>query len=339
LKILGRIVLFSVSSLVFVAVLEVAASVYLRVVAEQPRIHEDDPLLGWKLRPRLLVRHVVENDLDFVIATNSQGLRSPELPVANDGTHYRILVLGDSMSYGHGVDVEDRFDQYLRVLRLDDKPVEVVNASVSGYGPDQELLYLSDRGLRYQPDLVLQMSHQNDLADITRERSSGRRKPRYVLTNGELELTGSPVPRSAWLRSHSYVFGYLMTRFATWRDTSPAFEPGEAKRLFVALRSAIFELARKSGASYANVLFSDRNHIQRGDLAWKVGILEAAPADVFPILDLDAAFRREPDLRALFFQYDPHWNARGHRLAGELLARELPRLVGARSLSPLPGRR
>ena len=36
-----------------------------------------------------------------------------------------------------------------------DRPVEVINAGVSGFGTDQELLWLREEGVKYAPDLVL----------------------------------------------------------------------------------------------------------------------------------------------------------------------------------------
>src|SRR4030095_7046576 len=68
---------------------------------------------------------------------NSAGLRGEE--VRPDGTFdKRILVLGDSLVFGHGVGDADSFPARLEtVLREQTQRVEVLNGGVPGYGTDQ----------------------------------------------------------------------------------------------------------------------------------------------------------------------------------------------------------
>ena len=64
----------------------------------------------------------------------------------------RVLVLGDSFTWGFGVEQEQIFTEVIENSRKD---VEVINAGVSGYSPDQELIWLREQGMHFQPDLVL----------------------------------------------------------------------------------------------------------------------------------------------------------------------------------------
>ncbi len=109
---------------------------------------EPDPELIWRLKPQP----------DGPLATNELGLR--DLPY-DAGAEHTVLLLGDSMSWGNGIDDVRRVYPQLLEARLDARygPAswEVVNASVPGYSTFQELAWLRLRGPGLGPDaLVLQ---------------------------------------------------------------------------------------------------------------------------------------------------------------------------------------
>jgi hypothetical protein len=64
---------------------------------------------------------------------------------------------------------------------------------VGGFGVDQELLFLQSEGFRYEPDLMLAyVAHYGAHRHMHTERW-GKEKPRFVLVDGELVLTNSPL--------------------------------------------------------------------------------------------------------------------------------------------------
>lgn len=120
-----------------------------------------DPETGWSLQPGATGRWFnppYEYDVDVVI--NSQGLRDVERVGYDkpDGV-FRILLLGDSYVEGLRVPLEQTFGKVLEAALNASAPAglryEVVNAGVSGWGTDQQLLWLRSEGAKYQPDLVL----------------------------------------------------------------------------------------------------------------------------------------------------------------------------------------
>ena len=91
---------------------------------------------------------------------------------------------------------------------------------VGGFGVDQELLYLRQEGFRYEPDLVLAyVAHYGDHRHMHTERW-GKKKPRFVLIDGELVLKNSPVLDSSlplqkldcWFVRHSKVYKLFRNR-------------------------------------------------------------------------------------------------------------------------------
>jgi GDSL-like lipase/acylhydrolase family protein len=100
---------------------------------------------------------------------NSLELRDPrEYELKKRPNTFRILVLGDSVTFGHGSVYEHTYP-YLTERRLKawrpDIDWQVWNASVPGYNTSQELAQLLEVGDRYQPDLVIVGFFDNDLSD------------------------------------------------------------------------------------------------------------------------------------------------------------------------------
>jgi hypothetical protein len=101
---------------------------------------------------------------------SSQGLRDREFG-AKDPDEFRILLIGDSFTYGKCLEYIDTIGAVLESL-LNEKPltkrVTVMNGGVGGYGPWQEAIFLRERGLPLEPDIVVfQFLPVNDLADTS----------------------------------------------------------------------------------------------------------------------------------------------------------------------------
>lgn len=102
---------------------------------------------------------------------NRDGFRGEELRPA-DG-HPRVMVYGDSFIQAIYTRTESTLCADLeRDLGAGlSAPVEVINAGVAGYGPDQVLLKMEDELPRYRPDLaVVAIYAGNDFGDLERDK-------------------------------------------------------------------------------------------------------------------------------------------------------------------------
>ncbi len=152
----GKILFLCTSCLVFFAVLEIA----LRV--------RGYGTVGVK-KGNVVHHRVGEFEHDAIL--NSLDLRDSEIP-PKEPAEIRILMLGDSFTYGLGVNEEETFvrrtERLLRDrLRGEGRPgsIRVVNGGVGG-GPFKEAEWLRDVGLALKPDLVvLGFFIGNDLYD------------------------------------------------------------------------------------------------------------------------------------------------------------------------------
>ena len=108
---------------------------------------------------------------------NSLGFRdNREYALAKAPGTFRILVLGDSVTFGHGAVYETTYpyllEQQLRGWRPDVK-WEVWNLGVPGYNTAQELAYLKLVEQRYAPDLVVVGFFPNDFSGYEPNLSPG----------------------------------------------------------------------------------------------------------------------------------------------------------------------
>jgi len=99
------------------------------------------------------------------VRTNNLGLRAVrDYDLRKQPNTFRILVLGDSVTFGHGA-VHD-YPSLLESLLKQWRPGtdwQVWNLGVPGYNTSQELAQLVELGPAYQPDLVIVGFYINDI--------------------------------------------------------------------------------------------------------------------------------------------------------------------------------
>ncbi len=155
---------------------------------------QHDPLLGWSHRPGTQLR-VGFPEAAVAVAINSRGLRDPERADTPAGGVSRILALGDSFPFGWAIADEQGVARVLESrLRRSNPACEVVNAGVSGYATDQELLLYRRVGRELRARLVLLFFYSNDVVYNARDNYWRGAKPFFTAEGEELVLRNVPVP-------------------------------------------------------------------------------------------------------------------------------------------------
>ena len=138
---------------------------------------------------------------------NSWGFRDIEREEAKrDGT-FRILVLGDSFTFGSGVKFKEQLypallETKLNSANLQNGHFEVINTGVKGLSTEQELFYLRETGLALNPDLIILGHVLNDAE--TQELKHG-------MVNEARSATILPIRYHRFLSSYSFTY-YLVRR-------------------------------------------------------------------------------------------------------------------------------
>jgi hypothetical protein len=98
---------------------------------------------------------------------NSKGLRDYEYDYEKPDSVFRIVVTGDSFTYGTGVHSLDdiflkRLERMLNAKAGSGLIYEVINGSQPGYNTPEEYEWLKKEGIRYSPDLIIVVYFFND---------------------------------------------------------------------------------------------------------------------------------------------------------------------------------
>jgi lysophospholipase L1-like esterase len=318
---------------------------------ERKAYAQPHPTRGWENRHGARV-HFGKPEFSTTVEHNSVGFRGPEVSLAKTPGSFRILALGDSFTYGVGVENDATFCAVLEELDL---RLEVINAGVNNYGTSQELLLLKERGLAYRPDLVLTHFFWNDVAD-----SATREFPTFSMQGGALRYptfrTDADPPLVRWPRQRtrllrrSYAYRFLSDRkdLLDWRirialgipvDDPTLLEPEEVEPAWVLVRALLLEmdrLSREAGARFGIVVIPDQTQVEPAAGLRVLGLREADLAvqerlvsfgresgipviDLLPALEKAAAAGSEP----LYYRKDRHLTVAGHRAVAEILHREL----------------
>lgn len=158
------------------AFLRLADPLGLKYERESATYRTQALLFAWEQRPPAeldldgrLYQHKPNLDLSigsFRLRTNSRGCRGPEVAVPKPADVFRIVLLGDSVAFGWGVDDEVTFARRLETewnAQTRGKRLEVVNTGHPMYDTNQEEATLREVGLALQPDLVLLVYVVNDI--------------------------------------------------------------------------------------------------------------------------------------------------------------------------------
>lgn len=196
LAILLRIFVPVVTVLLCLAVIEVIAHVIINrgtmhlgiemwKYAKHGKDRSANPEIGHRNRANVDLQLMGVN-----VRTESHGLRDAvERPFEKPAGTYRILVLGDSITFGWGATYEKTFCHQLEVLLratplLAGRKIEVLNTGVGNSNTAMEIEYFKTEGIKFQPDLVLLAWFIND-AEPT------------------------PVPTTGWLANNSFSYVWL----------------------------------------------------------------------------------------------------------------------------------
>lgn len=178
-KIIKDILLIcSITAALFVVSEALLRLMFPRKVHEQSSVAPKDPAFEFDKECLILLKPNIQKT--FISAkgamdnvtwrTNSHSFRGEELDKSAD---LRIIVYGDSNVQARFSELRYTFSYKLEKYLEDalDENIEVVNAGVVGFGPDQSLIRFSKEVDTYKPDIViLHIFADNDFGDIIRNR-------------------------------------------------------------------------------------------------------------------------------------------------------------------------
>jgi hypothetical protein len=273
--------------------------------------------------------------LSYRVTINSLGFRGGDFSKAKPEGEVRVLLVGDSFTFGDFVDDDETLPaQVQRALSASCSAVRVINAGLSSATIIEESK-LAERALAVSPDLVLLVFFENDVTDLLAVPSvwdqlaiNRRAKSRFPLS------IAYPLARntSLWNLGLRVLQMRRMARAAEKARPMTRATPAGLDTLRARLRTTYLDnLSRLrdtlAARSVPLSLVVYPSHISlRSDRAEQVEwISTAAQSMGLRVINLliPLATSGLPDTTLYLLPTDEHPSPRGHSLAGAYVAREL----------------
>ncbi|MFB6089242.1 MAG: SGNH/GDSL hydrolase family protein, partial [Candidatus Aenigmatarchaeota archaeon] len=124
----------------------------------------------------------------YIVNTNSHGFRDKEYDINGDNETFRIVISGDSMTFGQGVNTSETYSSVLERKLNKNKNInfDVLNLGVPGYNIDEKAEFLIHKGLKFEPDIIILQYNKYDVINKTKLRSLIKEEKRNILDEEDL---------------------------------------------------------------------------------------------------------------------------------------------------------
>jgi lysophospholipase L1-like esterase len=248
----------------------------------------------------------------FYVRINSKGLRDSPMNLEKPSNTTRVLVIGDSYTFGTGVNRTDIFTEVTEKKLGEKFPrrnIQVINGGIVNAGMKDYYLFLKHRGLNYNPDIVVIGFIGNDQVSASKRDQLLNKTRRSLDLNRSEEINSSQVA----LIKESY-----QESLASYNEKTPIHN---SSFRFI---DNIQNLADSKSITAVYYGLDDISPEQRSYLENRS---ERYGKD---ILYAPSQFR-ESDEELRISKWDRHPNPKGHRIIAERLSERLETIIAGDS--------
>jgi len=273
--------------------------------------HRFDSEIGW----------VPNNGMSFItngktVSFNSLGFRGEEV----DSSKQHIILVGDSVTFGYGVNDNETIDYYLNNKF---ENLQTINLGVTGYGLDQSYIRLKKSIDNLNPKYIIVIIYTgNDFEDTISDTTFSRKsKPLFILEDGELELINSDVKENSCINlfSKSWTLNKFLPNFLLdiiCNTKTLDIEDGQ-----LVISSLIDEINSLAIQHNSTILFVLSPKIDKdGNLAGRHNLFrEILESKGYNYLDYYSELNgRNYDIQSLYLDYQ-HYTPEGNKLFSEII--------------------
>jgi hypothetical protein len=308
-------------------------------------IHQPSPVLAWELIPSAFgVGSVGEK-----IRINAAGYRDDAAhPKDKPDQRMRIICVGDSFTFGMGVDLQDTFAKKLEAkLNRAGKRCEVLNFGVIAYQMWNHVEVIKRKALSYHPDLIVLALFFDDLAVSLPPRDANGRCQGYdldqsihyqpttsvALNNFIKNISAYYENKYRYKRGHDFLKS-IEGRKKLWGPSHPEsihyqILAGTAERHvyqeFSQALATIGNLTKDHHIEIVVVLIPDAVQVNDPHRQAVNAVVRGECVNLgLPFLDITPIFEKQNDLMSLYlFPLDGHTSAKGHQLIAEALSQHI----------------
>lgn len=199
--------------IIFFCVFEIGFAIFNPQKLAFPRMYQHDEELGYKLQSNKVFRHK-DYKIDVQYYLDWHGNRAHSINNKIDSLKKSILIIGDSMGFGQGVEYEYTFAGLLRDT-LDQ--YQIINTSVPGWGPIQYKITLA-KYLNMGIDIkfvIMAFYPYNDIIDAKRDYRKIKISNGYIVTRN---TSSNAINRfNTFIVKHSHFLTWLYRKKESYR--------------------------------------------------------------------------------------------------------------------------
>ena len=266
---------------------------------------------------------------------NAHGLRGGEIAVPKPAGRTRVMILGDSVVLGWGVQEDSLFsDRLQRGIDPARERIEVVGAGCGEWNTRNEWEWLRARGFDLAPDAVVLVIVNNDLDPKTTGHTAVPKEELLATDPGH----DAGVLSRAWgkMARRTYLGGYAQyIRKSRSTRAQRASMPGDDDPRWVDARMALDDMiaaCAERGVAFSACLYASADGIPAQPILDKFRS-HLEETEVAPVFMPEGLF----DKRYRLSVVDTHANAAGHELIADALEPEIRRLVRQRGIAAEAG--
>ena len=336
------------STLVIFLLFEIILRIFLpqeRQDLDHPPIFLPDDSLGHRLRSNYQSKNVTKN-LNYSISTDAYGnrLSSSEF----DSKYPTIIGIGDSYTFGHGVNNHETYLEQLKsLMQKKDYMYNIINLGVCGYGTHNALRNLNNF-LEIRPSInpniiLLGFFLGNDFEDNARA-ISPQKHIRY--TTLFIKIIFGKFHTYRFVRSAITKLMYKARKKQKNDITSSNEKAGKSlssddnkviwgKEETLKYLIELNDLVKKLNSEFIILIMPDLNDIKNSNIK-RDYIKSICKQKQIAFLDLHQGMLKILGLEENNFQdniyfkenyYNPdnHWNSRGHKVAAQFISNNIPK--------------
>jgi hypothetical protein len=267
-----------------------------------------DDQTGWKMRPNHEFVWIAEGK-PHTYRSNAQGFRADAEFSASD-PRKRIVLVGDSYTFGAAADFQDTFGAVLQGKSPDRV---VYNLGMPGFGVDQVWMSVRHQALGLRPDLIVVgvVDADFDRSHEPYRAAEGFNKPTFKLVGGQLiqrtqEQAPGAIPQ--FLNAHSSIWA-VARRVPKWLGRN--YPVGNYYLLNQAILAAIREDCRQNETPVLFVYIPTSEFRPFPALS---GYMRQTGANYVDLTEL-----KPTPPHSIYLQKDGHLSPEGHRFVADLI--------------------
>ncbi|MCM8790654.1 MAG: GDSL-type esterase/lipase family protein [Candidatus Omnitrophica bacterium] len=306
---------------------------------------------GYRLLPNRQYR-VKGREFSYLIKSNSKGFRDRDFTFDVPPQTKRIIILGDSFTFGHGVENDQTYPKVFEKELASEGKYEVINAGIPANSLVDYIELAKELAGIYKADVIMMGLHGGDILESLEDEGLAKSAVEMGLPGLKIKAAEKIkrhffIELKDYLRYHLLSYGFIIDKVKRNKTLSElALKLGLISscdtpctlndefsdiRLLEFLRKNLGEysrLARKQGMVAALFFVPDKWYVAskrfysggKDRLAEITNILRSlcAEEDV-EFVDV-SSIREYPDAdSALYYDYDYHFNRKGNEIFGKIL--------------------